>query len=93
MDEKKTGRPHSLMLENRESGKLTGVKDIHSFNENELLLMTEAGKVLVKGEQLHVKGLDLVKGEAEIAGKVNSISYLTKNAHKKEEPLLKRMFR
>ena len=54
MDEKKTGRPHSLMLENRESGKLTGVKDIHSFNENELLLMTEAGKVLVKGEQLHV---------------------------------------
>ena len=33
MDEKKTGRPHSLMLENRESGKLTGVKDIHSFNE------------------------------------------------------------
>ena len=59
MDEKKTGRPHSLMLENRESGKLTGVKDIHSFNENELLLMTEAGKVLVKGEQLHVKGLDL----------------------------------
>ena len=52
--------------------------DIHSFNENELLLMTEAGKVLVKGEQLHVKGLDLEKGEAEIAGKVNSISYLTK---------------
>ena len=93
MDEKKTGRPHSLMLENRESGKLTGVKDIHSFNENELLLMTEAGKVLVKGEQLHVKGLDLEKGEAEIAGKVNSISYLTKNAQKKEEPLLKRMFR
>ena len=93
MDEKKTGRPHSLMLENRESGKLTGVKDIYSFNENELLLMTEAGKVLVKGEQLHVKGLDLEKGEAEIAGKVNSISYLTKNAQKKEEPLLKRMFR
>ncbi len=47
----------------------------------------------IKGEQLHVKSLDLEKGEAEIEGKVNSVSYLTKNAQKKEEPLLKRMFR
>ena len=93
MEEKKTGRVHSLMLEKREHGTLTGVQDIHSFNENEILLLTDAGKVLIKGEQLHVKGLDLVKGEAEIEGKVNSVSYLTKNAQKKEEPLLKRMFR
>lgn len=77
----------------RKYGKLTGVQDIHSFNENEILLQTEAGKVQIKGEQLHVKSLDLEKGEAEIEGKVNSVSYLTKNAQKKEEPLLKRMFR
>ena len=93
MEEKKTGKPHSLILEERKYGRLTGVQDIHSFNENEILLLTDAGKVLIKGEQLHVKGLDLEKGEAEIEGKVNSVSYLTKNAQKKEEPLLKRMFR
>lgn len=93
MEEKKTGKAHSLMLEARKYGRLTGVQDIHSFNENEILLLTDAGKVQIKGEQLHVKGLDLEKGEAEIEGKVNSVSYLTKNAQKKEEPLLKRMFR
>lgn len=93
MEEKKAGRMHSLTLENREHGSLTGVQDIHSFNENEILLLTDAGKVLIKGEQLHVKGLDLVKGEAEIEGKVNGISYLTKNAQKQQESLLKRMFR
>ena len=89
MEEKKTGKVHGLTLKERKYGKLTGVQDIHSFNENEILLQTEAGK----GEQLHVKSLDLEKGEAEIEGKVNSVSYLTKNAQKKEEPLLKRMFR
>lgn len=89
LEEKKTGIAHSVILENRERGKLTGVQDIHSFNENEILLVTNAGKVLIKGEQLHVMGLDLVKGEAEIEGKVNSVSYLTKKAQKKEEPLLK----
>lgn len=93
LEEKKTGKTHNLILENRVRGKLTGVQDVHSFNENEILFLTEAGKVLIKGEQLHVKGLDLTKGEAEIEGKVNGISYLTKNAQKKEEPLIKRMFR
>ena len=98
MEEKKTGKVHGLTIKERKYGKLrkaviTGVQDIHSFNENEILLQTEAGKVQIKGEQLHVKSLDLEKGEAEIEGKVNSVSYLTKNAQKKEEPLLKRMFR
>lgn len=93
MEENRKGKGHSLTLEERKNGRLTGVQVVHSFNENEILLLTDAGKVLIKGEQLHVKGLDLEKGEAEIEGKVNSISYLTKNAQKKEEPLLKRLFR
>ena len=66
MEEKKTGKVHGLTLKERKYGKLTGVQDIHSFNENEILLQTEAGKVQIKGEQLHVKSLDLEKGEAEI---------------------------
>lgn len=93
MEENRKGKGHSLTLEERKNGRLTGVQDVHSFNENEILLLTDAGKVLIKGEQLHVKGLDLEMGETEIEGKVNSISYLTKNAQKKEEPLLKRLFR
>ena len=93
MEEKQLAGVHRFSLENRRKAVITGVQDIHSFNENEILLQTEAGKVQIKGEQLHVKSLDLEKGEAEIEGKVNSVSYLTKNAQKKEEPLLKRMFR
>lgn len=58
---KKTGKVHGLTIKERKYGKLTGVQDIHSFNENEILLQTEAGKVQIKGEQLHVKSLDLEK--------------------------------
>ena len=65
----------------------------YSFNENEVLLLSEAGKILLKGEQLHVRNLNLEKGEAEVEGRVDSLSYLTKNAHKKDESILKRMFR
>ena len=56
MEEKKTGKVHGLTLKERKYGKLTGVQDIHSFNENEILLQTEAGKVQIKGEQLYQIG-------------------------------------
>ena len=47
LEEKKTGKVHGLTLKERKYGKLTGVQDIHSFNENEILLQTEAGKAHV----------------------------------------------
>ena len=81
------------MLENRQNVKMTGIKDIKSFDEKEILLFTEAGKLLIKGEELHVKRLNLEKGEADLEGKVDSFTYLSKNTDKKEESLLKRMFR
>ena len=59
MEEKKILSTHSLMLENRQNGRITGVKDIKSFDEKEILLFTQAGKLVIKGEQLHVKQLDL----------------------------------
>ena len=61
MEEKKILSTHSLMLENRQNGRITGVKDIKSFDEKEILLFTQAGKLVINGEQLHVKQLDLEK--------------------------------
>ena len=83
LEEKKTGKVHGLTIKERKYGKLTGVQDIHSFNENEILLQTEAGKVQIKGEQLHVKSLDNEKGEHQIEEKVNWVSYIKKNPLKK----------
>ncbi len=93
MEEKKTIRSHRLMLENRQGGTITGVLDVHSFDEAEIMLLTEAGKLMIKGEQLHVKRLNLENGEVDIEGKVNSLTYTSKTMEKKEESLLKRMFR
>lgn len=93
MEERKTVRSHILTVENRKNGKLTGVQEVDSFNENEILFLTAEGKLLIKGEQLHIKGLDLEKGEALIEGKINSLSYITRNKPDPKDSLLKRMFR
>ena len=93
MEEKKILSTHSLMLENRQNGRITGVKDIKSFDEKEILLFTQAGKLVIKGEQLQVKQLDLEKGEVDLEGKVDSLTYLSKNTDNRDESLLRRMFR
>ena len=64
-----------------------------SFDEKEILLQTSEGRLQIRGSQLHVKGLDLEKGEAVLAGHVDSLVYLSKDSPKKEEPLFTRLFR
>ena len=93
MEEKKILSTHSLMLENRQNGRITGVKDIKSFDEKEIQLFTQAEKLVIKGEQLHVKQLDLEKGEVDLEGKVDSLTYLSKNTDNRDESLFRRMFR
>ena len=49
MEEKKNLPPHKLILEKRRGGLISGVRDVNSFDEKEILLFTEEGKLLIKG--------------------------------------------
>ncbi|MBQ7370487.1 MAG: sporulation protein YabP [Blautia sp.] len=93
MEEKKQGSLHRLLWNDRTAGTVTGVKDVRSFDESQILLVTEDGKLLIKGDKLHVRQLDLEKGEVELEGRADSLTYLSKNTDKKEESLWKRMLR
>lgn len=93
MEEKKTTTSHKLILDNRARGTITGVLDVDDFDGEKIQAQTEAGKLLIKGENLHITSLNLEKGELELEGKVDSLIYTTKGGEKKEESLLKRMFR
>ena len=93
MEEKKTHPLHRLVIENRAGGVITGVKDVDCFDESQILLLTEEGKLLIKGEKLHVRQLDLEKGQVELEGRTDSFTYLSKQSAQSGESFLKRMFR
>lgn len=93
LEEKSGMTTHRLQLTARKKGSITGVRDVHSFDEKEISLVTEAGMLTVKGEELHVTRLDLEKQEVDIAGKVDSLIYSQGIAKAKGgEGILKRMF-
>lgn len=72
---------------------MTGVVEVHSFDENAVLLETVDGMVTIKGTGLHVSRLNLDKGEADVDGKVDSLTYSDRTTlAKKGEGLLTRLF-
>lgn len=78
-------------MTDRKNMLVTDVIDVDSFNLTEILLETGQGTILVKGNDIHVKRLNLERGEADIEGKFDSIVY-TKDKGKSDS-LLKRMFK
>lgn len=84
---------HRLCLEQRRDCKITGVIDVHAFDENNILMETVDGMLAIKGNGLHVSRLSLEKGEADVDGRVDSLAYSDKNTlAKKGEGLLTRLF-
>lgn len=75
MEENKLTKSHKIILTNRKNGSFTGVLDVISFDISEILLETEQGMLNVKGKDLHVNRLNLEKGEVDIEGIIDTLSY------------------
>ena len=82
------------MLNNRRTGTVSGVTDVISFDIAEILLETEQGMLTIKGADLHVNRLTLEKGEVDIEGRIDSMSYSeVTDFHKAGASLLGRLFK
>ncbi|MBS7339685.1 MAG: sporulation protein YabP [Suilimivivens sp.] len=87
-------RTHKLILNNRRTCNLTGINDVLSFDENEIILETEQGMLMIKGNELHVNRLMLDKGEVDVDGRIDSFTYSEQsNMAAKGESLLARLFK
>ena len=88
-------RAHKVTMEGRRSGTVTGVSDVLSFDVGEVVLRTEDGLLMIKGEELHVSRLTLEKGEVDLSGKIDSIQYsdVSKGKGSQGESLLGRLFK
>ena len=76
MAEEKTVKvPHSLILENRKMLTATGVSNVDSFNEQEIVAYTDLGELIVRGSKLHIDKLNIETGELTIDGEVVSMTY------------------
>ena len=85
---------HVFNLVERKNVSLSGVKKIDSFDNEEFLIETVMGYVVLKGEGLELIKLDTHDGVVTIKGMVNSFVYVDEaNKKNKENSVISRLFK
>lgn len=82
----------TITLVNRKKLSMSGVLEVVSFKEMEIILKTCLGDLIIKGNDLKMNKLDVQNGEMVIIGEVNSILYTGKdNSH--NESIIRKLFK
>ena len=84
--------PHSVVLENREKANISGVDDVESFDEQNMMIHTQLGTVSIKGSGLHINKYNVESGDLLIEGLVDEVLYLDDEGGGKRGGLFSRLF-
>ena len=85
---------HGLTITERKILIISGVKKIESFDNEEFLMETTLGFLVIKGSELEIIKLDTYQGNVSIKGRVDSLMYLDENLKKdKDSSLLNKLFK
>jgi len=68
-------KAHSVVMDNRERISVTGVNDVESFNDSEVVLSTEQGILIITGSMLHISRLNLDDGQLIVGGMIDTVEY------------------
>ena len=84
---------HEVKMTDRKTILLTGIKKIVSFDNEEFLMESNMGVILLKGENLELIKLDTGDGNVKIKGKINSLNYVVGKEKNKEDSLISKLFK
>ena len=83
---------HLITLENRKTLTISGITDIDSFDEREMILYTKMGELSITGRELHINAISIENGSLSVEGDIWSLQYGDKD---KQSPvsMLGKLFR
>ena len=94
MDKDILNGSHNITINTRKNINISGVKKIENFDENEFLLETNMGYLMIKGNSLEIIKLDTYQGDVSIKGKIDSLNYLENSKkQEKQESILSKLFK
>ncbi len=90
-------REYKIIMTNRETALIEGVENVESFDEEEILLETKMGLLILKGQGMHVVQLNLENGVLMVEGYCKSLEFSdeknTRGIRNKSKGLLQRILK
>lgn len=84
---------HMIRLNNRKALEINGVKDIDSFDNEEFLIETIMGYLIIRGVNLQLKNLNVEQGIIQIEGKISEFLYVDEHHQEKAKGLFSKLFK
>lgn len=77
MEEKKIikNKVSNILLENRHRLSISGVLDVDSFNDEYIVLDTEMGVLVIRGQNIKINRLNLESAEMLVEGNISACEY------------------
>jgi sporulation protein YabP len=66
---------HFLSISDRKNFFFEGAKDLESFDDKSIVVITDKGILTIKGSELHIKTINLEEEKLEVTGNISSIAY------------------
>ncbi|MDK2930459.1 MAG: hypothetical protein PWR07_590 [Bacillota bacterium] len=66
---------HRVIVTERETITVDGVNNVESFDDQEVVLETTAGMLMLRGREFHIKQLNLDEGNLTIEGYLAGLEY------------------
>ena len=82
-----------IKLNDRKKISLSGLKKLVSFDPEEFVMETNLGPLVLKGNNLEIVKLNIIDGNLQIKGKINSLVYLDGKDSKKDNSILAKLFK
>jgi len=88
------GKDHEVVLQNRNRIGINGVLGVDSFDDREIVLQTDWGALVIRGEDLHIDEISLDSGNFTCTGNITGLQYASgaQSGRRQEGSWLKRLF-
>ena len=67
---------HKVIIDERKNLIISGVKDVVSFDDETVVLLSVMGKITIKGERLHILSFNTESGDLTAEGKIHAVVYI-----------------
>lgn len=81
-----------VCLFSRKRMELTGIEEVESFTEEQIVLASLLGMIAVEGRHLKIESFSMEAGELKITGEIDSVYYYEKSGSGEKKGMLARLF-
>ena len=76
---------HDVMIKSRKKLEMSGVSDVVSYDDKEILAQTKGFGVTIEGDSLKIERFNCDTGELIVSGTINGLFYFEKDFSKKKK--------